>query len=244
MAAGFLAGMKIASRCALNAGLNPDHIANLMIWLLIGGILGSRVWYVATFWKTEFAGQPLSKIFLQRAGFVFHGGLIGAAIVIALFLRINKLPMWKTADTLAPGIALGHAFGRVGCLMTGCCYGAPTASPIGILFTDPRSPATDHCSRVGPVHPVQIYEAAVNFALSATLFWLFGKRKFDGQIFSIYLIAYGCFRFLIEHFRGDGAAKAASALTSAQLISVILIAVGGVILFSNWTKAKATPKQP
>ena len=240
MALGFLAGMKIATRCAINAGLNPDHIANLMIWLLIGGIAGSRIWYVARFWNDEFAGQPLSKIFLQRAGFVFHGGLIGAAIVIAVFLRINKLPLWKTADTLAPGIALGHAFGRIGCLMTGCCYGAPTKSPIGILFTDPRSPATNHCTQFGPLHPVQIYEALLNFALFATLYWLFRKRKFDGQIFSIYLVAYGVSRFLIEYFRGDGAGQ--SAFSSAQLISIALIGAGITLHFLNSKTAPAAQK--
>lgn len=242
MAVGFLAGMKIASRCAVNASLNPDHIANLMIWILIGGIVGSRLWYMATFWNTEYAGQPLSKILLQRSGFVFHGGLIGAAIVIAVFLRINKLTLWKTADSLAPGLALGHAFGRIGCLMTGCCYGAPTTSPLGIVFTDPRSPATDRCSQVGPLHPVQIYEAVFNFALCASLYWLFRKRKFDGQICSIYLIAYGAFRFVIEYFRGDGASAHSSRLTSAQVVSLILIAAGIVLHLLKSKKTTDAPK--
>ena len=124
MALGFLAGMWTAMRRARRVNLSGDIIADVTLWLMLGGIIGARFVYVTTYWQTEFAGQPRSEIFMvQHGGLVYYGGLIGAAIAGIGYLLWKKQPVWKIADILAPSIALGSVFGRIGCLMNGCCYG-------------------------------------------------------------------------------------------------------------------------
>jgi prolipoprotein diacylglyceryl transferase len=150
---------------------------------------------VISYWKQDFAGQPLWEIFNIRSGLVFYGGLIGASIGTILCTRRNKLPLWKIADILAPSIALGHAFGRIGCLMTGCCYGRASSLPWAIQF--PKEHATGGL----PVHPTQLYESALNFLLFLGLSWFHPRKKFDGHVFATYLIAYAILRGVVEIFR-------------------------------------------
>ena len=99
---------------------------------MVGGIIGARAVYVTTYWQEEFADQPFSEIFMiQHGGLVYYGGLIGAAIAGIIYVRWKKLPLWKIADVLAPSIALGNVFGRIGCLLNGCCYGRACRSAVG-----------------------------------------------------------------------------------------------------------------
>ncbi|MEY4916408.1 MAG: Phosphatidylglycerol--prolipoprotein diacylglyceryl transferase, partial [Verrucomicrobiota bacterium] len=122
MALGFLAGLWTATRRARRVKM-------------FGSIAGARTVYVTTYWKQEFASQPFSEIFMvQHGGLVFYGGLIGAALAGSGYLAWKKLPVWKIADILAPSIALGSVFGRIGCLMNGCCYGYPCDLPWAIHF--------------------------------------------------------------------------------------------------------------
>ncbi|MBI4660192.1 MAG: prolipoprotein diacylglyceryl transferase [Verrucomicrobia bacterium] len=198
-AAGFLIGFWIAGRRAPRDGLRSEAIVDLAPWLLGGAVVGARAWYVAYFWDAEFAGKPFWEVFMiRRSGLVFYGGLIGASLATLLYARLKKLPLWKIADIMAPSIALGHALGRIGCLMTGCCYGHPTRLPWAIRF-----PAADHWTRGEPVHPTQIYEFALNMVLFAVLSWFYGRKRFDGQVFAVYLVAYAVVRAFVESFRGD-----------------------------------------
>jgi len=131
------------------------------------------------------------------------------------------LPLWKTADVLAPSIALGNVFGRIGCLLNGCCYGRACSLPWAIRF-----PA-DHVTRGLPVHPTQIYDALLNFALYLGLAWLFRHKKFNGQVFATCLIGYAIFRSIVEYFRGDYPADHIhNGLTSGQLASIPIFIAG------------------
>jgi phosphatidylglycerol:prolipoprotein diacylglycerol transferase len=128
---------------------------------------------------------------------------------------------------LAPSIALGAFFGRLGCLMFGCCYGRPSPWPWAIHF-----PA-DHETRGQAVHPTQVYDSLLNLALYAGLAWLYRRKKFDGHVFAAYLTAYPCLRFFVETFRGDYPASAywlGGLLTPGQLTSFAILAVG-LLLF-------------
>ncbi len=146
---------------------------------MVGTILGARAAYVVTYWNDEFAGQPVSEIFaIWHGGLVFYGGLIGAIITGAIYLRWKKLPLWKTADVLAPSIALGSVFGRIGCLLNGCCYGRACDLPWAHQFfpaDNPLHPPTT------PVHPTEIYDALLNLGLYFFLAWLFRRKKFDAR---------------------------------------------------------------
>jgi len=226
VATGFLAGLWTASRRAPMAGIHGEKIFDLGPWLIIGTLVGARALYVITFWKSEFAGQPLLNVVkIWEGGLVFYGGLIGATVAGVVAIRLKKLPLWKVADVLAPSIALGHAFGRIGCLLNGCCYGRVCSVPWGIHF-----PA-GHETYPNAVHPTEIYESLLNFSLYLALAQLFRRRKFDGQVFGVYLISYAIIRAFVEMFRGDyPASQIHFGLTPAQMVSVPIFAIGVVVL--------------
>ena len=224
IALAFLMGLWTATRRARLDHLPAEKIGDVVMWLLVGAIIGARAVYVTTYWKDEFSGGSWTEIFMiQHGGLVYYGGLIGAALTGFLYIRWKKLPLWKTADALAPSIALGSVFGRIGCLLNGCCYGRACSLPWAIRFPEdnPLHPPTT------PVHPTEIYDALLNLALYLGLAWLYRRKKFDGQIFAIYLIGYAIFRSIVEYFRGDYPPDHIhGGLTSAQLVSIPILAAG------------------
>ncbi len=234
IALAFLAGMLTASRRAPLAGVSAESITDLIVpWLLLGGILGARVMFVTTYWREEFAGKPITEIFMiQRGGLVFYGGLLGASLTVILFARIKKLPLWNLADILAPSIALGSVFGRIGCLLNGCCYGRACELPWAIprLLGETDQPL---------VHPTQIYDALLNLSLYLGLAWFFRRRKFDGQVFAIFLVCYAITRSTVELFRGDySQAHLHGGLTPAHVLSfgIFLVGVSGYVILSRREK--------
>ncbi len=227
MAMAFMAGLWTATRRARLANVSGEAIADTMLWLMIGSIVGARFVYVTTYWKQEFANGPFSEVFMiQHGGLVYYGGLIGATLAGIGYLVWKKLPVWKIADILAPSIALGSVFGRVGCLLNGCCYGRPCNLPWAIHF-----PA-DHETHGGAVHPTEVYDGLLNLILYIGLAWLFRRRKFDGQVFAMYLIVYSIFRSIAEAFRGDYPADHIhNGFTSAQLVSLPMLVAGLALMF-------------
>ena len=160
---------------------------------------------------------------VQHGGLVYYGGLIGSTIAGLTYLALKKAPVWKIADILAPSIALGCVFGRIGCLLNGCCYGYACDLPWAIHF-----PA-GHETGGKAVHPTELYDALLNLVLYLGLAWLFRhRRKFDGQILAIYFMVYAIFRSIAEHFRGDYPVDHIHAgfITSAQLLSIPMFLVG------------------
>ena len=252
MALAFFAGLWTATRRARLANVSGDAIADVTLWLMAGSILGARFVYVTTYWKQEFANQPLSEIFMiQHGGLVFYGGLIGAALASVIYLRWKKLPVWKIADILAPSIALGSVFGRAGCLLNGCCYGRPCHWPWAIQFPN-GSDAWSQQFQAGlvsatgpslPVHPTEIYDGLLNLLLYLALAWLFRRRKFDGQIFALYLVGYSICRFTVEFFRGDYPPDHIhfGLFTSAQLLSGPIFLAGVALWF--WFARRAAGGQ-
>ena len=175
IALAFLFGLWTATLRARRENISSEKIADVTLWLMVGAILGARIVYVTTYWREEFADQPFSEIFMiQHGGLVYYGGLIGATIAGMIYIHWKKLPLWKTADVIAPSIALGSVFGRTGCLLNGCCYGRPTDLPWGIRF-----PA-DHPTGGVPVHPTEIYDALLNLVL---YFFLAPYRCFPSLYF-------------------------------------------------------------
>jgi phosphatidylglycerol---prolipoprotein diacylglyceryl transferase len=237
MALAFVFGLWTATLRARREKISGEAIADVTLWIMIGVILGARVVYVTTYWKDEFADQPISEIFMiQHGGLVFYGGLIGAMVAGAIYLSWKKLPLWKVADVLAPSIALGSVFGRIGCLLNGCCYGRACDLPWAISFPadNPLHPPTY------PVHPTEIYDALLNFALYVFLAWLFRRKKFDGQIFATYLICYAVTRSFVEYFRGDyNAAHHHFGLTPGQVVSVPMFLTGLVLAVILSRRAEA-----
>jgi len=219
---GFVAGLWTASRRSLRRGIPAEVVADLGVWLMVGAIVGSRLWHVVVYWQEEFAGKPWWEIFaLRRGGLVFYGGLVGASLATLFYARAHQVPLWKLADALAPSIALGHVFGRIGCLMNGCCFGVPTERPWAVHY-----PAV-HFTQGAGVHPTQIYEAGANLLLYAALAWQYRRKGFEGRVFATYLIAYAGLRFLIEFFRGDYEVRHLGGwATAGQAVSLAVLAAG------------------
>ena len=227
VATGFLCGLWTASRRCLREGVSGETIADLGPWLILGSLVGARLLYVISYWREQFAREHIWEIFMIRhGGLVFYGGLIGASLAVIFYARVKGVALWKLADILAPSIPLGHAFGRLGCLMNGCCYGRPTDLPWGIHYP------FGHESGGGAVHPTQIYEAGLNLGLYALLAWFYRHKKFEGQIFALYLLGYSILRAFVETFRGDYRTYYLGGwATPAQLVSAVMLLVGAFLWF-------------
>jgi len=228
IALAFLAGLWTATLRARREKISADKIADIVLWLMVGAIIGARIVYVTTYWKEEFADQPFSEIFMvQHGGLVYYGGFIGATIAGFIYIRWKKMPLWKTADVLAPSIALGSFFGRAGCLLNGCCYGRPTNLPWAITFTNPQAHELSGTPLNVSLHPTEIYDGLLNLILYFFLAWLFRRKKFDGQIFATYLLCYSVIRAFVEYFRGDySELHYHFGLTPAQWIGVPIFIAG------------------
>jgi phosphatidylglycerol:prolipoprotein diacylglycerol transferase len=231
VALAFLAGAWTAGRRAPITKISGEKVADLIPWLVVGAILGARTLYVTTYWRDQFADQPFREIFMvQHGGLVYYGGLIGAALACMIFCRVQKLPLWKISDILAPSIALGYVFGRIGCLLNGCCYGRACDLPWAIRFPEdnPNHPPTF------PVHPTQIYDSLLNLILYLALACLYRRKKFDGQVFAVYLMSYAVTRSFVEYFRGDySEAHRHGGLTPAHLVSIGIFAAGVALFFER-----------
>lgn len=214
----FLITMHLASQRANIFNISRKAVSNLIILFLISGVIGARIAYVLAN-MSYFAGDPLQVLMINKGGLIFYGGLILAFISGIIFAKITNLDILNAADLMAPFIALGHAIGRLGCFLNGCCFGKSTDSCLGIRF-----PHT-----LIKVYPTQLFSFAGLLILFFLLIFLQNRRSFKGEIISSYLILYGMFRFLIEFFRGD-LLVIFHGLTSTQLLSIILIVVG-IILF-------------
>ena len=242
VALAFLFGLWTATLRAKHEKIPADKIADIVLWLMIGAIAGARIVYVMTYWKEEFASEPFTELFMiQHGGLVYYGGLIGAIIAGAICIRWKKLPLWKTADVLAPSIALGSVFGRTGCMLNGCCYGRPTNVPWAITFTNPQAHNLSGTPLFVPLHPTEIYDAVLNLGLYIFLAWLFRRKKFNGQIFATYLLCYAITRSIVEYFRGDySTLHYHFGLTPAQWISVPIFIAG--LLLAAMLSRRASAK--
>jgi phosphatidylglycerol:prolipoprotein diacylglycerol transferase len=229
---GFLLGIYLASRRAKKEGLNPDLILDMGVYLLLAAIIGSRVLYVLTTLH-EFTRNPLDVFAIWKGGLVFYGGLLAAVPVGIWYVKKHSLPVWKTADIMAPYIALGHAFGRLGCFFAGCCYGAPCSGPVCITFNDPHALAP-----LGvPLFPTQLMESGGELIIFGALIFLRRYKTVDGQLFWLYPVFYSVLRFTVEFFRGD----AVRGLYFGGLVStsqIIAVLVFGFALFMFWRLGK------
>ncbi len=219
VAIGFALGLWLAGRRAARERISPEQINNLGVWLIVAGMLGGKLFYIVFFWSDFIGGWREEGIRSLREGFVFYGGFIGAALAGWFYTRTNKLPFLKLADIFAPSVALGHAFGRLGCFFNGCCYGKACDLPWAVKFPPP------HVMHNIPVHPTQLYEVAGNLAIFTGLMLYHRHRRFPGQVWWFYMLAYGALRFAVEFFRGDYEHHYLGIFTLGHLIAAALILI-------------------
>ena len=181
---------------------------------------GAKLLYVVEHWA-----EPLSSTLLSRGGMSWFGGLTGGVLAGLAMVAWQRLPLMTVLSAAAPALTLGHAVGRIGCLLVGDDYGRPTTLPWGIAFPEGLPPTTDR------VHPTQIYEALALFLLTVVLVWLRRRRTRDWVVFGAYLLAAGGLRFLIELVRVN--VVVAFGMTTAQLFALGLVAFGAWLLVTR-----------
>lgn len=246
LAVSFIAGILLALRRSRARGLNQNQMINMSLLIMLAGIVGARIMYVIPHWN-EFSANPLDIISpfqssgsIGLTGLTMYGGFIAAVLVSILYLRVNRLSIWKACDAFAPSIALGIGVSRVGCFMNGCCFGLPTESALGVVF--PAFSAAGSFYPDVPLHPAQLYNAVLGFGLFGLLMWLDRKPRYDGFIFAVLLIAEPVTRFFVDLFRYYESSMTLGslggmALSVNQGISLVLIGLG--LLLLGWTRNRA-----
>jgi phosphatidylglycerol---prolipoprotein diacylglyceryl transferase len=229
---GVLVGLWISVRNSEKSGIDPEHAWNFGILVVLSGIVGAKILYIINDWS-YYAAHPheIFSFATLQAGGVFSGGLIAAFIAAAWYIRKNHMPALGTCDAFAPGLALGHAIGRVGCFAAGCCYGKPTAHFWGVTFTNPLAQTWVGTPLGVPLEPTQLFESAVELVNFFILMWLFRRKSFDGQVFGAYLFLYGVARYFLEFIRDDPGRGSVfgGAMTGTQLVAIGLVLGGGLI---------------
>jgi phosphatidylglycerol:prolipoprotein diacylglycerol transferase len=230
LAAAYLLGLQFALVRARKRGLDPNRVMDLGIWIIVSALLGAKLLLLIVEFD-KFSGDPRELLNLARSGGVFYGGLIAAVGVALWYLRRHRMPMWTVTDVFAPGIALGHVVGRLGCLFAGCCFGRPTNVPWAITFHSEFAARNVGTPLGIPLHPTQLYEAGAEFIILLIL--LATERRggyFSGRTFWTYMLLYGISRFIIEFYRYDPRGMVGIFSTS-QFVSLLIVPLSLIMLF-------------
>jgi phosphatidylglycerol:prolipoprotein diacylglycerol transferase len=242
LAAAYLLGLRLAMSRAKARNLDATRVLDLGIYIIISALVGAKLLLLATEYRT-YVANPRELLTLVRSGGVFYGGLILAVVVAMWYIRRVGLPLWTTCDVFAPGIALGHVIGRLGCFFAGCCYGKPTDVPWAVTFTNELAAANVGTPLNVPLHPTQLYEAGAEALILGLLLATERRgRRFPGRTFWLYMLLYAVSRYVIEMFRGDPRGSIMMFSTS-QFISVVLAPLAVVMLVYLSRAQAPTPHQ-
>ena len=225
IAVGILAAWITIDFRAARQKLDRDCVFYLIIWCLVGGICGAKLLYWITEWKSILQ-NPDFLLDSIADGFVVYGGIIGGILAGWLYCRHKKISFLKYFDLAVPSVALAQGFGRIGCLLAGCCYGSETSGFFSITFR-----TSDFAPNNVALIPTQIYSSILDFIHFGILILIAGHKKSDGQVAAFYLIFYSMGRFILEFFRGDLIRGTVGVLSTSQFISLFTGFAGAVMLY-------------
>ncbi|MBL8818126.1 MAG: prolipoprotein diacylglyceryl transferase [Planctomyces sp.] len=243
---GFSTATLLAASRVKTVGMNPDIIWDMMMWVLVPGLIGARLIYLMQYGDRVVAGKEgidrlIALFALWDGGIVFYGCIIGGVPGLIYYCRRRNVDPLVICDVLASSLFVGEGFGRIGCFLYGCCYGAQCSRPWAVQFP-PDSLAFSKMVERGiipedamatiPLHPTQIYSSVAAFLLAGLLAWFFPRRPFDGAVLALAWIMYPINRFVLESFRDDEPGRLGTSLTFSQLLSLGLLATG--ILAMAW----------
>ena len=231
IAIGVLVAVLVSIYRAKKQKIDPEVVLDIVLIGIICGFGGGKILYIIVEWK-NFIKDPMA--YLGGGGFVVYGGIILAVVVGVVYFLLKKKQPLLYLDLIMPEVSIAQGFGRIGCLLAGCCYGRPTESAIGIVF-----PENSLAPAGIKLMPTQIMMSVGNFIIAGILLVAAMKLKKQGQILSLYLILYSIGRFGIEFFRNDHRG-AVGALSTSQFISLFIVVIG-IALFV-WSTLKGKPR--
>jgi len=245
MAVGVASGLWFLFVQAKKQGLNASRVIDAAFYTIIISLIGAKLFlFIGNI--SYYLQYPKELFSLARSGGVFQGGLTFGVIFALLYFRKHRIPTWKVTDIMGPALALGHGFGRIGCFNAGCCFGRACSVPWGMTFHSEYAHNLTGIPIGTLLHPVQLYESALNFLNFLVLFLILKKKKFDGQVFSFYIINYSLIRYFVEFYRGDHSDKAFLIHNPSPYLSLslpqffsILGLIGGLSLFFILKKRKS-----
>lgn len=238
------ASMELAGRRARREGLGDVQVDVLAIWVLIGGLIGARLFFIAEYWRRFESFWQVFEIW--NGGIVFYGCIVGGGIAFAIYRHLHPFPIRPMMDVIAPALAIGIAFGRLGCFLNGCCYGDVCHLPWAVTFPQKSSPwvhqvdlglISPGAARSLPVHPTQLYSALDGLILLVLLTAYYPFRRRDGEVMALLMVTYPVTRFFIERLRSDEPGMIYG-LTISQAISVVLF-LGGL---AYWAYLQTLPR--
>jgi phosphatidylglycerol:prolipoprotein diacylglycerol transferase len=223
---GFLLGLWRATRVSRKRGIEPDKVVDAALIALISGIIGARLLFL--FLEVPTSGWSVFRhiLWIWEGGLSFHGGLIAAIGAVAVYCRKKQIRFLQMVDVLAPSVAIGYAFARIGCFLNGCCYGTETHLPWAVNFLDPTTGLHS-----GPRHPAQLYAFAISLLIFLILTRIERLKRPIGFTFFSYIVLYSIYRFGIEFIRKGATAQVwFGGLTQAQVASLAAILIFGLVL--------------
>jgi phosphatidylglycerol:prolipoprotein diacylglycerol transferase len=234
VALAFLVGLWVTTRLARRDGMNQDFVVNLVVYCALAGLLGAKLLMFIFDWD-HFSKNPgdIFSLSTLRAAGVYQGGLVLAILTAFWYVRRHGLPWLRTFDVFAPGIAIGHAIGKVGCFAAGCCWGTQCDLPWAVTFRNPDAHNLTGVPIFESLHPAQLYEAGAEALLFGFLYWRFGRAHKPGTIIGLYLVLSSILRFGIEFTRfHEQALPFGLPLSITQWIAIGLALAGAWILWA------------
>ncbi|MGD2085529.1 MAG: prolipoprotein diacylglyceryl transferase [Candidatus Aminicenantes bacterium] len=244
MALAVILGSIMVIYLAKKDGIHLAKVIPFLVLFVMVSLMGAKLYLVIHTFLTDpmsMVKNPHEIFNILGSGGVFYGGFLAAIFFSAWYLRKIGLSFWRLMDIMAVGAAIGHALGRIGCFLAGCCYGIPTNFFLAVKF--PHLPV--------PVHPTQLYASILNFINFIILLRFFKKRKFHGHVAAFYLMNYAVIRFVVEYFRGDfgrgylvRGPSTLMRLSIPQFISLLLFLAGILVYWIKKRKEKPRHQSP
>ncbi len=232
VATGVLLSLWYGRRIAPEAGIDPENLWNMGIYMVLAALIVAKIWLILSSWDFYVANpREIFSMNTFQSGGTFYGGVTGAIGTVILYTYFQKMNVLRTLDICAASLPLGHSIGRLGCFAAGCCYGKPTDVAWSVVFKNPIAAQIAGTPIGVHLHPTQLYEAFLELCNFFFLMWLWKRQRFAGQIFGAYMILYGIERGIIEFFRGDPGRTLMfhDRISLMQVTSIVLIGTGSFL---------------
>lgn len=233
--AAVVVGLFVVLREADRKGFSHDAIFDMIPWLMLGGILGARLFHVIDHWNDTFAANPGRILNIWEGGLAIWGAVVGGLFTLAVLARRRKWKLAYLLDLFAPALVLGQGVGRLACIITGDAVGKPTTGPFGFAYTSPNAMVPE----LGVYYtPTPVYEFLLNLSIFAILWRLRVKKLPDGALFFVYLSLYSVGRFIITMWSSYQAF--AFGLNQAQVLSLLSLVVSIPVLLRMMNRQKTS----